>query len=232
MYSQKFDAAGNPLGTYTLTTAGGVQSISAGHDAAGNPLLFAHGLDDRIYTQKFDANGNSISGYNLVTAGLTASTFAVGYTASNNPELFIIGKDGLIYAQKFDSLSNGSGSFFNVPMGSSFSQASAISVTRDPSNAPIVVVIGVNQGWNHEVSWLRLTASGDLSSNFAPQRLVLFEANDVGATQDAAGNPLIYATSVTNRLYLQDNLLDFFSGQRFKLLQGSVIKGFEIWAGR
>ena len=232
VYSLKFDGAGTPTGAYTLTHTGGVKSIDVGADVSGNPLLFAIGTDSQMYVQKFNSAGNSTSGYNLAVSGLTVSTFEVGHNASNT-QLFMLGTDGLVYSQKLDGLGNSSGSMFNVPLGPAFGTAKAISVTQDPSNAPVLFAIGDDPLSANQVDLIRFNAAGDPSLVFLPQTLVFFSVNRIDASQDAAGNPLLYATGLDNQLYLQKNiLLDLPALHAYQLTQGGGIMAFEIWAGQ
>jgi hypothetical protein len=73
VYTQKFDANGNPAVTYFLPRAGAVKSLAVGYYSPSlppnTPELFAIGLNDQLYAEKFDDNGNSISDYFLTQPG-------------------------------------------------------------------------------------------------------------------------------------------------------------------
>jgi hypothetical protein len=124
VWAQKFDANGNPQGYYAPSggacanpiATGAVKSISAGNDAAGNPELFAIGLDDQVYAQKLDANGNPVGSYFLTQPGQVKALTA-GQDARGHPEVFVIGLDDQVWVQRLDAAGNPAGSYFLTAVG-------------------------------------------------------------------------------------------------------------------
>ena len=76
-----------------------VNSIAVGHDAFGDPEVFAIGLDNQVYAEAFSSIGETSTGFFLTTPG-QVKTITYGHDAFGDPEVFAIGLDNQVYAER------------------------------------------------------------------------------------------------------------------------------------
>jgi len=175
---------------YFPTAYGAIASVSAGADAAGNPLLFAVGTDHQLYEQKFDASGNPTSpGYTKAAYGDFKQTILT-QNASGSPLLFAVGQDDQIYGLRMDPTGAPAGGLFKVDYGA----VRQLAVGRDASNNPEVFVVGTDAA----VYAHRLYASGLPVGNYLGLGGVV---KSITVTNDANNNPEVFAVGGDDQVY-------------------------------
>ncbi len=108
VYAQQFDDNGQSASGWFLAVSppgGGarqVKSVTFGHDANNNPIVFVTGLNDNIFLAALDATGAPLSpDYSLAAVG-AVKDFKIGYDANNIPEIFALGLDDQVYYELFN----------------------------------------------------------------------------------------------------------------------------------
>jgi hypothetical protein len=108
VYVHKFDANGNPVGSYAVVE-NKVLTISLGV----NPRLVVIGTDNQVYFHRFDDNGNPVGDYVLIPNHVKA--ISVGQYGNQLNLLFVIGTDNQVYVNRFDSNGAPIGGYIPIP---------------------------------------------------------------------------------------------------------------------
>ncbi len=218
VYVQKFTAAGDQNGFWSLTKPGAVKSITVGSDALGDPELFAIGLDNQVWALKFDAAGNPGPAYYFpvqVAPGVTTlvKSVAVSHDARYEPLVFAIGLDDQVYAVKFDSLGNQAGSWYPTQTG----KVTSIQAGFDSFLNPELFVIQTD----NQVYGLHFDANGFPVGNY-----FLAQAGAVKSlvvSHDANNNPEVFVTGLDDQVYgLQFDASGNTAGNYFLANPGQV----------
>lgn len=189
VYAETFDS-GNHTAGYVRTASGSLSSLSAGTDAAGNPLLFGVGTDNQLYELTFDAAGNARSG--RYTRGAFGSFQSVNLThdQGGDPLLYAVGQDDLVYGLKLDP----SGAPVGAPFRVDFGRVKQLVVGHDAASDPELFVIGFDdRAYTHQ-----LGASG---SPVGPYVGLGGAVTSIAVSPRAAGNPELFAVGTDGQVY-------------------------------
>jgi len=175
---------------YFATAQGSVASVSAGTDAAGNPLLFSIGTDHQLYEQKFDASGNATSTSDTKAAFGDFRSTVLTHDATGTPLLYAVGQDGQVYGLKLNA--------GGVPTGGLFKMASGgvkqLAVGASASGAPEVFVVGLDDF----AYALKADATGGPAGGYFG---VGGPVKSISVGSDSAGRPLIFAVGGDDQVY-------------------------------
>ncbi len=178
-------------GRYSATAFGSIASVSAGTDAAGNPLLFAVGTDHQLYEQRFNSAGNPTSASYTKAAFGDFKQTTLAHDAAGNPLLYAVGQDDQVYGLKMGNDGTPAGGLFKVDYG----PVRQLVVGHDTTRVPELFVIGTDGG----VYAHKLDASGGPSGGYVG---VGGAALSITVGTAPNGNPVLFAVGTDHQVYV------------------------------